>query len=166
MYKYIVSTKICFLVIFFITLLKVHAQCEFTEVMRADGSLNRYYEYDTIFLSDSMNIRSSLAFQGALRTFRVEFEYSDTLRERSYKDIYLQMEDSTIVEMAFISSSKELATGKTTCLYDMNKRDLGFLSRYRIINFIYNRKNNTRAVLRLTKNDDFLIKQLDCVRKK
>ncbi|WP_018344985.1 hypothetical protein [Cytophaga aurantiaca] len=166
MYKNIVSIKIYLILFFFITVLKTQAQCEFTEVLRADGSLNRNYEYDTIFLSDSMNIDMSLSFQGALRTLRVEFEYNDTLKARSYKDIYLQLEDSTIVEMQFLSSSKELANGKTTCLYDINKRDLGFLERYKIVYFIYNRKNNTRATLLLTTNQDILIKQLECVRKK
>lgn len=166
MYKNITSNKICLIIFFFITLLKTNAQCEFTEVMRADGSLNRNYSYDTIFVSDSMNINMALSFQGALRTLRVEFEYSDTLKAHSYRDIYLQLEDSTVIEMKFISSSKELTTGKTTCLYDINKRDLGFLDRYRIIHFIYNRKNNTRATLHLTSNQDVLMKQLDCVRKK
>jgi hypothetical protein len=144
----------------------VQAQCEFNEVMRADGTLNRNYEYATVYTSDTMSMRMSLAYQGAFRTLRAEFEYSDTIRTRFYKDIDLKLTDSTVVRLYFLSAARESSTGRTTCLYEIRQKELGYLSQFDMLFFIYKRKDGSLSSLLLNDNRDIMKLQLNCTRKK
>jgi len=142
------------------------AQCEFQEAMRADGTLNRNYDYETVYRSDTMSIRMSLAYQGAFRTLRVEYTYSDTLRNRFYKDIDIKLTDSTVVRLYFISASKESSTGRISCLYEIRQKELGYLTQYDMVFFEYKRRNGSKTSLLLTESTDVIKLQLNCTRKK